>query len=125
MAMTAQLAQQWLARYGQAWEQADPAAAAQLFSEDCRYFETPFSDPALGRDGVSKYWSAVPEGQADISFRYRVLAVDGGTVIAHWTASFTRVTSQSKVSLDGVFVLEFDDAGACRTLREWWHRKEV
>jgi hypothetical protein len=65
------------------------------------------------------------EEQADISFGYRVLAVDGSTVIAHWAASFTRVTSQSKVSLDGVIVLEFDDSGACRTLREWWHRKEA
>jgi len=38
MAMTALTAQQWLARYGQAWERADPVAASRLFSEDCQYF---------------------------------------------------------------------------------------
>jgi ketosteroid isomerase-like protein len=118
------MAEDWLQRYGDAWEHAEPAAAAQLFTEDCQYFETPFSPPACGRDGVLRYWSAVPEGQADVSFRFRLLAVQVNTVIAHWSASFTRRASGSRVALDGMFVLEFDERGLCRTLREWWHREE-
>lgn len=118
-------AEDWLRRYGVAWEHADPAAAAELFTEDCQYFETPFSPPACGREGVLQYWSAVQEGQADVSFRFRLLAVQSSTVIAHWSASFTRRVSGSSVTLDGVFVLEFDNRGLCRTLREWWHREET
>ena len=125
MTMTPAAAQDWLKRYGEAWERAEPAAAARLFTGDCQYFETPFTPPATGRDGVLRYWSAVPEGQADVSFRSRLLAVQTSTVIAHWTATFTRRTSGASVTLDGVFVLEFDDSGLCRTLREWWHRAEV
>jgi len=53
-----------------------------------------------------------------------VLAVEGDTVVAHWTASFVRVASGARVALDGMFLLEFDDQLACRTLREWWHREE-
>jgi ketosteroid isomerase-like protein len=124
MTLTPATAEQWLQRYGDAWERADPPAAAQLFTEDCQYFETPFSPPACGREGVLRYWSAVPEGQADVSFRFRLLAVQVNTVVAHWSASFTRRASGSRVALDGVFVLEFDDRGLCRTLREWWHREE-
>lgn len=124
MSMTDASAALRLRHYGAAWESADPAVAARLFTEDCQYFETPFASPACGRDGVARYWSAVPEGQADVSFEFLVLAVQGNTVIARWNATFTRRTSGSAVALDGVFVLEFDATGLCRTLREWWHREE-
>jgi hypothetical protein len=125
MAITHEAAELWLTKYGQAWETRAPQLAADLFTEDCRYFETPFSEPAIGRDGVLRYWQAVPEGQSDITFRYRILAVQAPTVIAHWSASFTRTASDTRVELDGVFVLEFTAEGRCRTLREWWHREEA
>jgi ketosteroid isomerase-like protein len=124
MTLTPATAEHWLQRYGDAWEREDPAAAAGLFTEDCQYFETPFSPPACGREGVLRYWSAVPEGQTEVSFRFRLLALQSSTAIAHWSASFTRRTSGSRVALDGVFVLDFDERGLCRTLCEWWHREE-
>lgn len=114
----------WLQRYGQAWRERSPDLAAALFAEDCRYFETPFGEPASGRQGVRDYWQAVPDGQTDIDFESRVVAVLAQTVVAHWTASFTRITSGTRVDLDGVFTLEFNDDGLCSVLREWWHRRE-
>jgi hypothetical protein len=117
-------AEAWLARYGKAWMQGDPELACSLFTADCRYFETPYSEPAVGPDGVRRYWQAVPDGQRDVRFDFTVLAVDGDRVIAHWAASFVRVATGTSVALDGMFLLEFGDAGHCRTLREWWHREE-
>jgi uncharacterized protein (TIGR02246 family) len=117
-------AETWLARYGEAWRQGDPELACSLFAADCRYFETPYSEPAVGRDGVRRYWQAVPDGQRDVRFDFNVLAVDGDRVVAHWTASFVRMPSGANVALDGMFLLEFSDARHCRTLREWWHREE-
>jgi len=125
MSLTRAAGEIWLKQYGQAWEQRAPHQAAQLFTEDCRYFETPFSEPAVGRDGVFKYWQAVPDGQADVTFRYEVLAVQSQTLIARWSAAFTRVVSRTRVNLDGVLVLEFTAAGLCSELREWWHREET
>jgi hypothetical protein len=125
MTLTREDADAWLTRYGQAWRQGDPALAASLFSEDCCYYETPFDAPALGRAGVLRYWQAVPEGQRDVHFGFTVLAIDGERVLAHWTASFRRASSGVQVALDGVFLLEFTEAGTCRTLREWWHRCET
>lgn len=124
MTITRAHAEAWLARYGEAWTGGAPELAASLFSDDCRYYETPFSEPEAGRAGVRRYWQAVPEQQRDVEFGFRVLAVDGDEVIAHWTASFVRVSSGARVALDGMFLLEFDDQLACRTLREWWHREE-
>ena len=47
----------WLRAYGRAWETLDPDAAASLFTEDARYYETPWGAPALGRTGVRAYWA--------------------------------------------------------------------
>ena len=125
MSLTRRAEESWLQTYGQAWKQGDPRMAARLFTEDCRYFETPFSKPAVGRDGVLKYWQAVPDGQTDIEFRFKLFAIESQTAVAHWSASFTRTASRARVNLDGVFLLEFDEAGLCSTLREWWHREET
>lgn len=115
----------WLERYGQAWENRDPEAAAALFSEDARYYETPFIAPAQGRDGVREYWAHATRNQSDVTFSHDIVSVSGGLGIARWWATFRRVPSGVMVRLDGVFLLEFDDEGLCRELREWWHKVET
>jgi nuclear transport factor 2 (NTF2) superfamily protein len=112
----------WLDAYGKAWESNDPDAAMQLFTEDARYYETPFDEPSHGREGVRSYWAGATGSQSDISFTYEIIATLPHRGIARWSAEFTRVTSGKRVKLDGVFVLDFDSDGLCRVLREWWHR---
>jgi uncharacterized protein (TIGR02246 family) len=117
--------ERWLYEYGQAWEKREPDQAAALFATDAVYFETPFNSPARGRDAIRKYWEDVPKSQEGITFESRVLAMAGDTAVAHWRARFRRVSSGQNVDLDGVFVLVFDRAGLCTSLREWWHRRET
>lgn len=114
----------WLRAYGRAWEARDPEAAADLFTEDASYYETPFDPPATGRSAILNYWSAVPRYQRDISFRYQILAVTEDQGIARWWASFTRVENGRRVELDGVFLVTMDESDRCATFREWWHRRE-
>jgi hypothetical protein len=66
----------------------------------------------------------VPRSQEDITFESRALVVAGDTAVVHWQARFRRVPSGQNVELDGVFVLVFDQAGLCTSLREWWHLRE-
>lgn len=115
----------WLERYGQAWETRDADAAAALFAEAAAYYETPFGKPAQGKEGVRAYWCAATGHQSNVRFRHEILSATGDAGIARWWAEFTRVPSGAKVQLDGVFLLEFDAEGLCRTLREWWHRSET
>ncbi len=122
--MTENQLRDWLDTYGRAWTSRDPDLAATLFSDDSAYHETPFGDPARGRSGVQQYWAAATNGQRDIIFRHEVIAMTGSTGVARWSAEFTRTASGAHVQLDGVFVLEFDEARLCRQLREWWHRRE-
>lgn len=117
--------ERWLERYGRAWVERDPEQAAALFSAAAEYVETPFASPFAGRDAIREYWSEVPRAQADIAFESRVVGVHGATAVAHWRAAFTRIASGKRVELDGVFLLAFDAEGACTSLREWWHRREL
>jgi uncharacterized protein (TIGR02246 family) len=114
----------WLDAYGAAWETRDPDAAADLFADDVEYYETPFGQPARGREGVRAYWAGATGNQRDVSFAHDILAVTGNRGLARWRVEFTRVSSGTTVRLDGVFLLEFGDDGRCRSLREWWHRSE-
>ncbi len=121
--MTAAELDKWLAAYGRAWESRDPEAACVLFTDDARYYETPFADPAVGRDGVRSYWTAATAEQHDVRFSYEVLFVGEGSGVARWWAEFSPDSKNRSGKLDGVFLLQFDGEGLCRELREWWHWK--
>jgi hypothetical protein len=123
--MTARDLTAWLAAYGRAWEMRDPEEAASLFAEAASYHETPFGPPARGRAGIRDYWAAATRGQRDVWFASDVVSAAGDRGVARWRAEFTRAATGARVKLDGIFVLEFDEAGLCTELREWWHRIEV
>src|SRR5262245_5027839 len=78
----------WLDRYRQAWETRDAEAAATLFTDDASYHETPFGEPARGKEGVRAYWRKVTEHQRDVGFSFEVLSVTANGGIARWRAEF-------------------------------------
>lgn len=111
---------EWLAAYGQAWENRDADAAAALFTENATYQENPHEEPFNGRTGIHDYWSRVTADQRDVSFTSDVITTFGRSAVAHWSARFVSASSGATVDLDGVFLLEFDESGLCNSLREWW-----
>jgi hypothetical protein len=115
----------WLDAYGRAWESGDAAGAAALYSEDVKYYETPFDEPEVGTSGVREYTQTAVAAQRDVRFWHEPLGVTHNFGIARWGATFVRVPSGISVELDGIFVLTFDEHGKCSELREWWHRRET
>lgn len=113
----------WLQKYGAAWESRDAAAAGTLFTTDATYHEMPFDAAKQGRAAIQDYWKTVTADQRDIQFESKVIAVNGNTGVAHWKATFKLASNGATIALDGVFVLEFDASGQCKSLREWWHVK--
>ncbi len=111
----------WLEAYGDAWESRDPDKAVDLFAENSSYQVTPYEQAHMGRDGVRNYWAGVTENQRNVRFESQVLSVSGDSGIAHWSAHFSVEPDGTRIGLDGIFVLEFDQNGKCRRLREWWH----
>ena len=121
--LTTAAVEKWLAGYERAWEQRDPARAAELFTATASYHEMPFETPKAGQAGIREYWAQVTADQRDIDFRSQVIAVNGQTAVAHWSATFTVASTGARMALDGMFVLTFDGSGRCSELREWWHLK--
>jgi ketosteroid isomerase-like protein len=113
----------WLDAYKDAWETRDSETAADLFTADAAYYETPFEAPARGRDGIRDYWSDATRYQEGVEFSYEVLATTEDAGIARWHCRFTRLTSDSAVELDGIFLVELDADGRCTEFREWWHKR--
>jgi ketosteroid isomerase-like protein len=126
--MTRDEAEDWLKRYGAAWEAGDPDAAAALFTDDAVYRETPFADAMVGRAEIGRYWQeGAADAQRDVTFSSQVWAVNGDVAVAGWQARFTRAASGVRVELDGAFRLVFSRAPGglrCSRLEEWWHRRE-
>lgn len=117
--------ERWLQRYGEAWEGQNADSAAGLFTENAKYYETPFDEPMVGRDRVYAYWREGTGAQREVRFGYDVLAINRDMGIARWTASFTRVPSGIAVRLDGILTVLFEQDGRCSEFREWWHRQET
>lgn len=114
----------WLANYGRAWQARDPITFSELFAADAAYYWTPFREPQLGREAITTAVRAAFSGQRDIHFSFRVLAGSAAPYVAHWTCEFTRISSGRQATVDGIFVLRFDDQGQCAEFREWWHSDE-
>lgn len=121
--LTAAAFERWMAAYGQASAADDPLASAQLFSEDARYFESPFDAPLIGRQAIHDYWAAGAQSLTDKSSTCEILAVRGDLGIARWRSRFVVKTTGATVALDCIFLAEFDNAGLCCCFREWWHSR--
>ena len=114
----------WLDKYRQAWENRNPEAAAELYTEEGSYQVTPFVEPLRGREEIRKYWAEVARTEQDISFWYEILSVGEGFGVAHWRASFEITPQELRTNLDGIFLIKLDATGKCTSLQEWWHKQQ-
>lgn len=109
----------WAEAYRVAWETCDDGAAAALFTEDATYRSNIYEDPHRGRDGVAGYWRDVTSTQAGVTVQVGTPLVDGDrAVVEFWT---TMDNEGTPVTLAGSLLLDFDDAGSCIALREYWN----
>ena len=117
----------WLRRYFEAWGSNEGAAVAELFAEDALYFVEPFGGPRMrGRAEIVQQWTSDPDAQRDVRWEYEPIAVVGRRGVAHWRVSFAPDgLADRRVELDGILLIDFDDAGRCTEHREWYLRREV
>lgn len=114
--------EEWLEAYRRAWEEADSDGAAALFTDDAQYRSNIYEEPHRGRDGVRAYWTEVTSVQTDARVLMGTPFVDGPRVTAEF---WTRMAmNDSPVTLAGCLLLEFDEGGLCRRLREYWNLTE-
>jgi hypothetical protein len=114
--------EQWLAAYRRAWIDRDAAAAAALFTANATYAEQPYQAAFVGSAGVRDYWARVTATHSDVEVRYGTpFTVGHRTCVEWWT---TLKNGGVPITLAGAFILTFDSAGLCSSLREYWHFAE-
>jgi uncharacterized protein (TIGR02246 family) len=109
----------WAERYARAWEQADDEAVGALFTDDATYRSDPFREPHRGRDAIRAYWRGVTSSQSNVAVDVGRIVVDGRRGVVEW---WTQMDSDgTPVTLPGALILDFDDSGRCRALREYFN----
>ena len=116
----------WLARYGDAWEQADPEGAGALFAPAASFRATPFAAEARGSGAIRDLWGSLVPAGARV-FTAEVLGVGEAYGLAHWRATARdpaeRDTPGSVTTEDGILLAAFDPRGRCTSLRRWVHQE--
>lgn len=122
-ALTEHDVRKWLGDYKTAWERQDPALFTTLFTGDCEYRDTPFSEPIKAKD-FREFWSSLAREQRDNHMTFEDVAMlDGRRALAFWRAQTTK--NSRRMEGDGVMLLTFADDGRCCDLREWQHARGV
>jgi hypothetical protein len=113
---------EWLEAYVKAWESYSPEAIGALFSEDAIYFFHPFEEPVRGRKAIVESWLKDQDPPGTYVGTYAPIAVDGNRAVVQGRSRYFKDSTRSELSKqwDNVFVIEFDDAGRCRSFSEWW-----
>jgi len=91
---------------------------------DATYQVGPIDEPMRSRTAILEYVSEATQTQGQICFEHEVLSVAKNRGIAHWQVSFVIIPSQTRVELDGIFVVYFGSGGRCTIFKEWWHERE-
>lgn len=119
MSVTREQLEEWLRLYGKVWESHDPDLATTLYTQDVLYQVTPFQRPQQGIEARRSYTVKAGELQRDVRFGFEIISDDPPVV--HWWTHYVKRVNSEETRLDGIFLLEFDESGLCRSLREWWH----
>jgi ketosteroid isomerase-like protein len=111
--------EEWAERYARAWEQADDEAVGALFTEDATYRSHPLQEAYRGREAIRGYWREVTGRQANAEVAIGRTMVVGNQALVEW---WTQMDSDgAPVTLPGALVLDLDENGLCRALREYWN----
>lgn len=110
---------EWIERYGRAWETADEGLVVSLFTEDASYRSSPFREPYRGHKEIRAYWQRGAGGQHDTRVAMGRPLIDRDRVAVEWWT--TMIDEGEEVTLPGCLLLEMADDGRCRDLREYWN----
>jgi ketosteroid isomerase-like protein len=117
--------QDLFARFKRAWEERDPDAMTELFSDDAEYRIDPFTEPLSGIVAIREHWNSVVAAQDHVEFDAERVWVSGRTVLGSWHVALTERASADRVRVRGFSTMEIDDHGRIARLREWPVRRVV
>ena len=116
--MNQQTFQKWLEDLKNIWQDKEPKKIVDICTQDCLWYETPFSEPYKNHEQILADWMGILD-QEKIIMTYEILAVNQNFGIAKWNASFIRSKNQQPVILEGIFKIHLDNFGKCHEFHQW------
>jgi len=112
----------WLEKLKEIWEAKNPDAIVDLCADTFLWYETPFDEPLTKKEHLLAEWQGILK-QEDIKVTYEVMCTNENMGFAHWHATFTRLPSNEKAELDGIFLVMLDVEGKCTEFRQWYNSR--
>lgn len=119
--MTSEQFDNWLKCLKEAWITRNPQAVVDLCAENFVWYEIPFGKPLKTKQELLSEWQTVPTNQKDITVTYEIITVTEQFGIAHWNAKFTRLPSEEKAHLDGIYKVFLDENNLCTEFHQWYN----
>ncbi len=111
----------WLRNYVDAWKSYNPDAIRALFSEDARYYHSPYSEAIEGREAIIANWLNDRDKAGTYTGDYRLMASNGNLVVVNGRSSYFEDDGKTlRREYDNIFVLEFNETGHCTLFKEWY-----
>jgi hypothetical protein len=113
----------WCKKLETAWINKNIHEIMAIFSSVKTYYEDPFSPPGVTSDDISSYWEEISY-QEITELKITPLAVDGLRTVLHWYLDFQDTRDNSRYTMDGVYLVDFDEDTNCINFCQWWVVKE-
>ncbi len=118
--MTEEQLDDWTTKLGKVWTAQNPDQAMQLVNRDTiEWYENPLDEPITSWSEVYKLWAVIPNNQKDVSFSHKIIACSDGFGIINWQAKLTKVPSDIRLVIDGIFMVKIADDGTCTYFKQW------
>jgi len=108
-------AERWTDAWFRAWSEHDSAALNAVYAPGPVQRSTPFREPIVPQEYAA--WAFAEEAAVEVWF-----AEPDGRACGWWAISTD--TGGTTVTLAGVSVLHFDDAGLVTEQRDYWHQED-
>jgi ketosteroid isomerase-like protein len=111
------MVKQWLAGYETAWRAAGTEGLAGIFTDDASYLQSPYEEPVVGLDAISRMWDEEREGPDEVfTIATEILAVDGAIAVVRAEVRYGDPVRQEYRDL---WIVHLGDDGRCRWFEEW------
>lgn len=108
---------QWLADYEAAWRAPGTEGLAGVFTHDARYLQSPYEEPVVGLDAISRMWDQERDGPGEVfTLATEIVAVDGATAVVRAEVLYGDPVRQEYRDL---WVIRLGNDGRCGWFEEW------
>jgi ketosteroid isomerase-like protein len=111
------MVRQWLTAYEAAWRTPGTRGLAEIFTDDASYRQSPYQEPVIGMDAISRMWDDERVGPDEIfTIATDILAVDGPTAVVR---AEVRYGGPPRQQYRDLWIMQLGDDGRCSQFEEW------